>query len=480
MKTKLTIFLLILTANVGFSQDWNPFIFNQNSYFKQQYADSAKIENFLLDSILNIGNTQILYFNAKSDLKSDCYKNIKESYDFQWFKNPNKIDSLIKINDSLLFIADYANTLDTFIFKPYAKLNDSWITNEITIKCTGLGVLSILGNQDSIKTFTCSGNGFNGIEFILSKKYGFIKFLPLNEFLYHSVSSDFPPYFELAGYSNDITSAGYTQPDFNDYFHLNEGDVLLWRNFLEPYDITQPRITRYHVDSITASYISSDSVYYEFKQTNYNEQGSVTNVGNYSTYYLRKDEGVIVKNHTSWFGLKYDRYQPNDIFFLESLYFKVKNNDTVTYAQYQLRGLSIDTSDCMVQYMPDSDLTVKFSTREGKIFQGTFSWGESSETLIGSVINNIEYGDIEIPTGINNIASEDMKVFPNPFADYITIVSPNKKLYQIEIFDTTGNLIRKQKTYKDILGLGELCVGIYTLKITDSEARTILLKISKQ
>jgi len=480
MKRKLLFFIWILIVNIGFSQDWNPFVLNQNSYYKQQYDNSAKVENFLLDSTLTIDNTEILYFNAKSDFKSECYNNIKKESEYlDWLKNPNKIDSLIKVNDSLLFVSDYPSELDTFIFKPYAKINDSWITNGITIKCSELGVIDIFSNQDSIKTYTCTGNGFDGIEFILSKNYGFIKFIPLNEFLYHSSSSDFPPFFELIGYSNETTSIGYKQPDFSDYFHLNASDMLFWKDVSDPDDPREPNSTTYHVDSIISSYISYDSVYYSYKRTDYHENGSISHVGNYSTYHLRKDEGVIVQNHTSWFGLKNDKYQPSEIFFLESLFFTIENGDTITYAQYQLPGLFIDTSVCEVGMAADYDLTVGFSTREGKIFQGTYSWGESSTSIIGSIISGIQQGDTEIPTGINNIASDNIKVYPNPFNDYINIESSDR-VSQIEIFDATGNLILRSEIVKKIIDLGKLTTGIYIMKITDSNDKTRQLKLLKQ
>lgn len=480
MKRKLLFFIWILIVNIGFSQDWNPFVLNQNSYYKQQYDNSAKVENFLLDSTLTIDNTEILYFNAKSDFKSECYNNIKnESEYLDWLKNPNKIDSLVKTNDSVLYIANYNNGIDTVIFKPYTKLNDSWITNGITIKCTEIGVSDILGNQDSTKTYSCTGNGFDGIDFILSKNNGLIKFLPLNIFLYHSSSSNFPPYFELIGYSNKTSTSGYNQPDFSDYFNLSAGDMLFWEDVSDPDDPSEPNSTTYHVDSIISSYISYDSVYYSYKRTDYNENGSVSHIGNYSTFHLRKDEGLIVQNHTSWFGLKYNKYQPSEIFFLESLYFTIDNGDTITYAQYQLPGLFIDTTDCIVGFIADYDLTVKFSTREGKIFQGTYSWGESSTTIIGSIINGIKQGETEIPTGIDNIPIEEIKVYPNPFGDYINIDS-SEKILNAEIFDATGNLILRCKIDNGTIDFREFPSGIYILKITDLNNMTRQLKLIKQ
>jgi hypothetical protein len=220
-------------------------------------------------------------------------------------------------------------------------------------------------------------------------------------------------------------------------------------------------------------------VHYDYKRISYNGNGTVSNGGNYSTYHLRKDEGNIVQNHTSWFGLKYTRYQPGDVFFLESLYFKTENNDTVTYAQYQLRGLIIDTTNCETGQIMDYDMTVGFSTREGKIFQGTYSWGESSTTLIGSIIDGVKYGATEIPTGVVHIAAESLMVYPNPVKDYLTIVSQNHTMNNIEIYDVAGNLVTTQK-YKENLYLGELKSGVYIIKVWNNHKNIGQIKIIKQ
>lgn len=480
MKSKIILLLfLILTIQNGFSQSWSPFVFNQNSYYKQQYADSAKIENFFLDSTLITGNISTSYFNSKTSLKQECYNNIKEHSHFNFFKNPNKIDSLIKRNDSVLYVANYLNKQDTFIFKPYSKLNDEWFTNGITIKCSNLGVLNILGNTDSIKIFSCIGNNFDGIEFILSKTHGFIKFLPFDNFIKQSISSSSPQYFELIGYSKNNLNIGYTSPDFSNYFHLQNGDKLYWLEIINPSIITEPKSTTYHVDSITASYISPDSVHYDYKRISYNENGTVIQTGNYANYHLRKDEGVIVKNHTSWFGLKYKSTFPNEIYFLKSLYFKIENNDTVTYAEYDLNGLTIDTSSCSTGEIFDYGLSVKFSTREGKIYQGNYDWGEHSITLRGAIIDGLNYGNTNIPTGMTDYKLNKIKVSPNPFIDYITIDFPNNMISQIEIYNVIGNLILKQNTNTNKIYLNGLTSGIYILKIIDVNGRIKQTKIIK-
>ena len=105
---------------------------------------------------------------------------------------------------------------------------------------------------------------------------------------------------------------------------------------------------------------------------------------------------------------------------------------------------------------------------------------ESSLTLMGSLINGVEHGNTEIPVKIDEISFDNIRVYPNPFTDYITIDAPNETISQIEIFDITGNLIRQQKTNVTPINLKELSDGIYILKITDAKDRTRKIRLSKQ
>ena len=273
MKRPILLAIFILAGELGNAQGWQLFVKNQLSYYQQRIDKSIKVETFLLDSSLNINGVDYLYFNAKSELSENCYSKLRKEFEnFDWIKNPNKIDSLLMTGDTILFIASFSSLLDTFIFKPYCKVGDSWITNSIKIECTEVNVAHILGIQDSIKIFKCTGAAYDTIEFVLSKSYGLIKFLPFNEFIWHDINSDFVPYFELIGFTRADISKGYIHPSFSKYFHLSIGDILFWRDYSGQYD-TFPESTTYHIDSITFAYISDDSVYYDYTRTDYNKKG---------------------------------------------------------------------------------------------------------------------------------------------------------------------------------------------------------------
>lgn len=481
MKPIILSILFLVTGQLAFSQSWNPFPKDQYSYFRQQDETSTKVESFLMDSTKNIGNLQFLYFNAKSELKDACNSSLRKTYDkMGWAKNSNKIDSLVMTGDSLLFISSYDSKLDTFIFKPFCKLSESWLINGITIKCAELGVMDIFGEPDSIKTFQCSGSGFNSIEFILSKSHGFIKFLPLNAFHYFAMLYDqLAQPFDLIGYRKNGISKGYAQPDFNDYFHLSAGDILYWRVISDPWDIQQRGYTKYHIDTIKYSYLSHDSVYYEFKQTNFDEKGIFESAIDNSVRYLRKDEGKILSNQTSYVGTKYSKDQTSEVFFFRSLGLKIENEDTITSANYHFDGYSLNTSTCDYYMIYDIGSNVGFSTREGKIYQGSYSWGEYSNTLIGSIINGVKYGITDIPTGINTFPIPYLKVYPNPVIDYISIEYPGHSIERIEIYDVVGNLILTEK-FKEKIDLSKLKPGVYILKILDASKAIRQIKIMKQ
>lgn len=487
---KAFLMIFLFTATLGFSQMWEPFVFGQSSYYKQQNDNSAIVENILLDSVLHKDNdVKVLYFNAKPtfDIDLNCYITIRQSYlneDYIYRNQDNKIDTLIQLNDSILYIyrTPYQSNKDTFIFKPYAKLGDQWISNGINIECTEIGISTIFGLQDSIKTYSCSGTrlgrNYNGIEFILSKSYGLIKYLPFSDFINNSsYVNNFSPYLELAGLKNGINSYGYIQPDFSDYFHLNVGDKLFWHYKAEPEDLSLPRTEFYYIDSITYSFISPDSVYYEYERSHYSINGIAGRIDNSSAEYLRKTDGVMLNTPAGWFGPVDDNI--NDAFFLSELSFKVENNDTITFANFTL---NYGMSDCTLYYATtDYDVNIGYSTRYGYHFEYVFSWGSIYRGVVGSIINGEKSGITEVPSGIDFISMENYAVYPNPFNDYIAINSNVMKFpVRIEIYDFAGSLILTDICETNTINLEKLMSGIYILKVSDSDNVYSPMKLVKK
>ena len=82
------------------------------------------------------------------------------------------------------------------------------------------------------------------------------------------------------------------------------------------------------------------------------------------------------------------------------------------------------------------------------------------------------------------LISNRIEVFPNPFSEYVTFSFSNASAFsRIEIFNSTGNLIRHIETKKESLheiNLGDLPQGIYIYRITSSDNLLYSGKLVKQ
>ncbi len=481
MKREFILIFLCSLLLPASSQDWNLFVKNQPGYYRQQAGITSTIEDFIWDSsYMKEPNSLVMLFNAKSELNDLCNSVLMEEIEyFDWLQNPEKIKCLIRNGDSVLYICDHYSKQDTFIFKPFSKPGDSWQTNGILVECDSAGSMNLFGTNDSIKNFKFSGSGFDTIDFVLSKSHGLVSFLPFNVFFHHSVANGFPPYFELIGYSSEDQSHGYKRPDFSDFFHLSAGDLLYWRNYSVPYEIWEEVSITYCVDSITRAFITSDSVHYNFERRHYDENGHLSGKVDYSSYYLRKLEGKILSNATSSFGLQFDPYQSSEIFYLSSLSMKIENGDTVSYAEYTLPGLFLDLMYCEIGFIYDYDLTVRYNTREGHVFTASYSWGESSRSLIGSVIDGETFGVTNIPVNIDDRESRDLLVYPNPASETLHIRPGESPVLKVKLYDMAGNLILSEP-YREMLDISYLKGGIYILELVYTSKGSSQFKIIKE
>ncbi len=86
------------------------------------------------------------------------------------------------------------------------------------------------------------------------------------------------------------------------------------------------------------------------------------------------------------------------------------------------------------------------------------------------------YNDMNIPTNgqysctgnSENIALNDVTIFPNPVENILNISTSSLEEFEVQIFDATGALVLTTKNSKEI-SVAELAKGIYTLKISTND-----------
>ena len=90
----------------------------------------------------------------------------------------------------------------------------------------------------------------------------------------------------------------------------------------------------------------------------------------------------------------------------------------------------------------------------------------------------------EIPSQVSAPAKSENRFYPNPVTDRLIIELQNEFLQMavIQLFDNTGRLIlnKKVKGLNHILEMGNLSQGIYLIKVSDNNEKSIIKYITKQ
>lgn len=99
----------------------------------------------------------------------------------------------------------------------------------------------------------------------------------------------------------------------------------------------------------------------------------------------------------------------------------------------------------------------------GEIFVISSNSDEASSGIIG-VISNYEF----VVSGIDDILyTAEIKVFPNPTKDFLTIQTQNLDIKQITVYNNLGQVVLKHSLNGKVINLEKLNTGTY-LVITDN------------
>ena len=491
---KLLLSFLLCSSFISFAQDWNPFPLGQKSYFLHHniYYESGYfnlldtvLNEFCVDSIRDYGSSQTMYFNFTTPNIGDCYSTIinNPSYIFyQSFHDNERPDSITVINNeyTFYFYDHYFNPQNTFLFKPITQKDSSWIFtysgsgfNQLKITCDSIYYDNFYGTiSDSLKLFSVQAlnNGtpvsdaINQDKYILSRNHGFKSF------------KNFP----LLGIKTNTIQEGFSAPVFEDYFHLNIGDVLIWEEHFEPYYFppTPPSHTKYFKDSLVNVYYSSDTISYHFFRT----WDNLTTTNAYTNRYRSVDEVVFSVSTstlapnalmpTTW-GVDLDEVSPYIL------------KDGVV-SKNRLNGFKfIDLNpqnNCQPQALWDYSWWEFYNTKYGIYEHGNFNYDQSTNwKIIGSTINGISEGAnwMMLITDIkeNTINNPSVSIYPNPSnSGNFTLECERAKWLEIMSIDGKTVFTQTINQPKTEIKTG-LPKGLYFVKVTFKNKKQVIQKL---
>ena len=489
---KITFLIALSLSITGYSQNWALFPLNQKMYFSFEWPPNVEnVDLYLMDSIKSAGQNSILYFNKNLDLKGvgACYN---ESLEYlNWNPNIFFIDSLIQRIDTIFFYSNLSNT--PFYFLPKATIGENWIVkstnsqndfDEIIITCSNIQIENFLGVSDSVKTFTLASNtSTNQIpesnKIKLSKHYGLIEFVPFYQFLYHPSAY----FYSLKSIGLDSLGVhhGFQQPDFEDYFHLSEGDILFWHRLLDSDFPPNPDRNEYYKDSITQVLASADSIVYIYDRTKQDWNGKIFFYNALSNIFSKSDFQNIVETPPYWLGygnnhLGFNYSQDQLVQLWKSDFLSIETDsitgDTTTIFSFSSDAFSIDTSNCDINEFIDLGYSFIVNTKYGVSQYCSYSFGSDCVTLTGSIINGILTGSVDFPTATFEIpVIPSIGIHPNPTSNSITINNlENLKELDYKILSSSGKILKYGKLNGNEIQINDLASGFYFLIILNEKS----------
>lgn len=488
---KLLLLCFVLSAFFSFAQNWQPFPLGQKSYFMhnnigsyyQLYSDTV-LNEFCADSIVNYSTSQTYYFNFKTPGIGDCYSTIisgpnylPSSFFYSIHDNERPDSITVSDNEYTLYFYDaYFNPQNSFVFKPLTVKDSSWIFsyagngfNQLKITCDSIYYDIILGSaSDSMKLFSVqaldSGTPVSDVvnqeKYILSKNYGFKSYKNLS----------------VMGFKTDLVQEGFNPPLFEDYFHLNIGDVLIWKDQFSapPWPGNPPSYINYYKDSITNVYYSFDTIIYYF-----NRLDNALNSNSYSSLLYKNKTMSYLGDFTSTIAPDYIDNTSTTIYLDEVSPFYIKNGYVYKARINDFKYLN--TNNCESTAIPDYSWDEYYNTKFGLYAHGMFNFDQTTSwEIVGSTINGIQEGVVwsTLVTGINSFEKNPaINIYPNPSPSG-NFVLESEQITSVELLSIDGKTVFTQtiNQSKTELRTG-LPKGLYFAKITFENKKQVIQKL---
>lgn len=482
MRGTLIIVIIFLASHLT-GQNWQLFNFEVTHYMSLEIGGKQQIETFSIDTLL-FGKFDMIFLNTvpcwhwDSETIHDFYNTISH------LMNPDK-PAFYQLNGESVLIHYYIpGQHDWFVFEfqPLAEPGDSWVTNGVTIECTSKYLDSVLGVTDSIKVFTCQTIPYDNIQFILAKNHGFIELPAIPMFYYTSDSSYLNRKYSLIGITNrsDSTSRGYVPPGYREYFNLNVGDILIWKDTSQVWIPVSYTKKEYYIDTIVETLFTEDTVRYKTSRGYFNEHGTFKYRRDHEILHTKDFEGTVFESQTHWF-VQIDDGAPYPYYSLNSIELEPDPVDTLITIQFSNSLGGLDSYDCSSYPVYDNTDRFTITNRKGLInsFHGGLG-GNRWITLIGSIIDGIPEGEVEVPTHASVPEVNHMQVYPNPATGRLNIETKIDLSGVASVFNLNGQLSHEQYYNGAAIDISNLESGMYIVHLITTDGEHYLARFIRQ
>lgn len=469
MKKLNLLALAIIIATIAITQNWQP-INPGFTYFYKIAGEQFINESIKVDSVKNITGHQVYYLNMFLR-ECDTCENIECNQPYQRYNtnHPSFLQKKIHVIDdeTYLFLDP-----ESFVVKPLANLNETWIFD--TILGINATVISLSYDQvfegiyDSVKQIDLS----NGTLFKLSQNFGIISFPDFY---------DTGNIFHLAGGRTEEGEFGEEVADFWDYYDFQVGDIFCtyYSYSGQGYELIRKKI------EIVSKEISGDTIKYGRYGYQYDSYSGSSIIDDVATYtndpksYLNTLPGQLEPDENSARPANFRYYYMSN---LPSL-----TNDTHSFyrcGDYDF--LHYDDCDGPHRY------NQVYSPNLGKVFSYFIDymyWTDTEYKLTGYIRNGDTVGTIYHDSifgiyGTNNYKIQnELVIYPNPTSDLLTIKADwNILNLKVQLHDLSGRTVLKQFFHNKLtirIDLSHIPSGSYILRLEEKD-KVIFRKVLKQ
>jgi len=403
------------------------------------------------------------------------------------------LDSLHFRNDSVIYSSSLFNSV--FYLLNNVTEGTSWeVFNgannpdyekvQITFSETTLD--TFLGLTDSVRLYTMKGLGSSAQNFSidsfvikLSKHYGLIEFVPFNTIINHGVNREIIK-MSLAGFETDSINVGYKAPALDDFFIIQPGDILFWKE-TDRYFVNSLVIkVKYHRDSILTIQKSPNTYSYTYDRTTYTENNPDTIIFNKSSQIdVDLFENKILSSYTNSV-VKPNSSQSTLYFVGNYRLIKRDSNFTTTSIPYVLNGYT--HSGCQFSRFYDNDRSFVYSQPAIIANDSDCDMTCNIKSIVAFRIDTSSYGnwdmDFSQNTSINSLNKTTIKYYPNPVESSLKLECEECIGMNYSVLDLFGKEMQSGILHSEVIDLSPIHNGNYFIRLTNSKFN-LVLRINK-